>query len=111
MARVPVITCVQNDNNIKIIFNIKKDGIYESLLGATIYFQMTELKSGTVYKRIAEITDATTAECMYILTSQDLAIVGTFQTEIQVKYSNGTILTKRNPVVISVVPEVVVGLQ
>lgn len=108
MAKIPVIPVTQNDNNIKVIFYIKKDNIYESLVNATISFQMTDYKSGTVLKRTATITDATIAECMYILTSEDTKVVGTYQTEIQVKYANGTRLTQRNPVIINILPEVVV---
>jgi hypothetical protein len=103
------INVVQNDNNIKLIFTIKKDGIEESILGATIRFQMYEQSKDITLKRNCTITDPTTAECMYILTSDDLIDTGTYQTELQIIYPNGTKLTQRNPVIINVLPEVVLN--
>lgn len=101
------ISVVQNDNNIKLIFNIKKDSRIESLLGATVYLQFKERQTGTTLKRECVITDATMAECMYVLTSEDTAMSGGYVSEIQILYANGTKLTYQNPIILVVTPEIV----
>ena len=101
------ITVYQNDNNIRLIFNIKKDNIVESILGAIIKFQLINSKTGETIKKECVITDPTSGECVYVLTSNDLSKVATYKTEMQIIYSNGTKLTYPNPVIISVLPEIV----
>ena len=102
------IRLTQNDNDVKFIFNIKKDGIVETILGATIEFQLEGSESGRKICRECEITDANSGECMYSFTTEDLSVPDTYMSEIQITYSNGTKLTHRNPVVVIVIPEVVI---
>lgn len=102
-----LIKAIQNDNNIKLAFYITKDERVESLLGATVTLQFVDTKTGYTMKRDCVITDAQAAECIYVLTSTDLAIVGNYMTEMTVQYSNGTKLTKQNPFVLSVAKELV----
>jgi hypothetical protein len=101
------INTIQNSNNIKLIFTIKKDGRIEPLLGAIVKLQFIDKKNGYVIKRECTITDASAAECMYILTSSDLSVVGNYQSELEVQYSNGTRLTKQNIILLSIIPELI----
>lgn len=103
----PRISVYQNDNNINLVFNIKKDGKVESILGATILFQMLDNQSGNIIKHECTITDPSSAECMYTLTEEDLKVATIYQTEIQIIYSNGTKLSYPNPVIIRVLPEII----
>jgi hypothetical protein len=101
------INTVQNENNIKLIFTIKKDGRIESLLGAVILLQFTGKNTGNIMYRQCTITDASAAECIYILTENDLSVVDNYQTELEVEYPNGTKLIKQNPIILTVVSEIV----
>jgi len=97
----------QFDNNIKLIFTIKKDSRVESLYGAMVYFKMKEKNTETVLIRECSITDANAAECMYILTREDTAISGSYITELEIIYSNQTEISINNPVIIIVKPELI----
>lgn len=107
MASPVRINTVQNENNIKLIFTIKKDGRIESLLGAVILLQFTGKNTGNIMYRQCTITDASAAECIYILTENDLSVVDNYQTELEVEYPNGTKLKRQNPIVLTVVSEIV----
>lgn len=107
MASPIKIPVVQNSNNIRLIFTIKKDGRIESLLGAIVSLQFIDKRSGNTMCRQCTITDASAAECIYILTKNDLAEVGNYQTELEVEYPNETKLIKQNPIILMVSPEVV----
>jgi hypothetical protein len=100
---------VRGDNNIKLIWNIKKDDRIESLLGATIKLQFIERNTNVVLKRECVITDASTAECMYVITQEDTSVVGSYLSEMEIEYSNGTILKYQNPIILIVRPEIVEG--
>lgn len=95
----------QYDNGIKLFFYITKDGLVESLSGATVKFKMKEITGKRTMNRVCEITDSTLAECVYILKTDDLTIPGRYITEIQTEYSNGTILSQDNPLILVVTPE------
>jgi hypothetical protein len=101
------IRVVQNDNNIKLIFTIKKDGTLESLSGAIVSLQFINKAAGYSMTRLCTITDASVAECEYSLTDEDLAQTGSFLTELTVEYLNGTKLTSQNPIILIVTPELV----
>lgn len=103
------IDLVRGDNNIKLIWNIKKDGRIESLLGATIKLQFIERNTGAILDRECTITDASTAECMYIITQDDTNIVGSYLTEMEILYANGTKIKYQNPIILVVKPEIVQG--
>lgn len=95
----------QYDNGIKLFFYITKDGLVESLTGATVKFKMKEVTGKRTMNRVCEITDAILAECLYTLKTEDLTIPGRYITEVQTEYANGTILSLDNPVIIVVTPE------
>jgi hypothetical protein len=76
-------------------------------VGASVYLQFINRDTGNSMIRSCTITDASYAECMYILTHDDLSEAGNFLTEITVEYLNGTKLTYQNPIVLIVVPEIV----
>jgi hypothetical protein len=107
MATPKKISTVEGENNIKLIFTIKKDGIIESLLGATILLQFTGKNTGNIMYRQCTITDASAAECIYILTEEDLSVVDNYMTELEIEYPNGTKLISQNPIVLTVLPEIV----
>ena len=107
MASPVRIRTVQNENNIKINFTIRKDGRIESLLGATILLQFTGKNTENIMYRQCTITDASAAECIYILTDEDLSVVDSYKTELEVEYPNETRLIKQNPIVLTVLPEIV----
>jgi hypothetical protein len=106
---VDKIQVIQNDNNHKLIFTIKKDNRIESIFGAIVQLQFVNRENGHIMKRECTITDPDVAECMYILTSEDLSETGSYATEVTVIYSNGTRLTHQNPFTLVVIPEIVVG--
>lgn len=95
----------QYDNGIKLFFYISKDGFTESIKGAVVRLKFKNNMNGLVLNRTCTITDEELAECLYILTREDLSIVGTYNTEIQVDYANGTILSIENPFTLTVKPE------
>ena len=95
----------QYDNGIKLFFYITKDGLVESLSGATVRFKLKEVTGKKTMNRVCEITDAALAECMYTLKTEDLIVPGRYITEIQTEYANGTILSLDNPIIIVVTPE------
>lgn len=101
------ITVVQGDNNVKLIFNIKKDNIVESILGATIDLQFKNSVDGSTIKRQCTITEPSSGECMYVLLSEDTSIPGSYLTELTIRYANGTKLTYLNPLLLIVQPQII----
>lgn len=99
----------QYDNGIKLIFTIKKDTMVESLQGATILFKLKHTTEGLTIVRECKITDATAGECEYVLTTQDLSVVGAYISEIETRFANGTILSVDNPIILTVTPEQIDG--
>jgi hypothetical protein len=99
---------VQYDNNIKLIFNITKDNNVESILGATIDIQFKNTVTGLTIKRQCTITEPTSGECIYVLTSEDTAIVGIYESELTITYANGTKLTYLRPFILIVQDQVVI---
>lgn len=93
----PIITVGQYDNGNKLVFNLTKDNLIESITGATIKLKFKEKNKGYEIKRECRINDTEMAEIEYILTSEDTMIPGEYITEMEVHYSNGTILSKYNP--------------
>ena len=102
------ITVTQGDNNIKLIFNILKDTRIESILGATIDLQFINSSTGDTMKRQCTISEASSAECMYILTSVDTQEVGGYSTELTITYANGTKITSPKPIILVVLPQTVI---
>lgn len=97
------------DNNINLYFNIKNNGVIEPILGAKVYLKFINKADPTdTMKRVCEITDAELAECKYVLVSKDISVIGTYDTEVETHYPNGTILsTLTSPMTLVVKPEIV----
>ena len=51
------------------------------------------------------ISDAELGEVLYVLTEEDTAVPGTFNTEIEITYSNGVKLSKDDAFILVVTPE------
>lgn len=99
------ISVQQYDNGIKLYFTIRKDGLLEPLSGAEVLLKFKEETTGRTLNRYCVITDAEMAECLYTLTSEDLAVAGDYLSELQVTYANGTKLSMDNPVLLLVTEE------
>lgn len=99
------ITISQYDNGIKIIMPITKDGMIEPLNGATVKFKMMNNNVGRTVEKIATITDATAGECEIVFTKEDTSMTGAYITEVETTFSNGTVLSCDNPMVIAITPE------
>lgn len=97
MSNVSRIEVAQYDNGIRLVFNLTKDGLIESINGATIKLKFKEKNKGYEIKRECRINDTEMAEIEYVLTSEDTMIPGEYITEMEIHYANGTILSKYNP--------------
>lgn len=97
MENTPRIEVAQYDNGIRLVFNLTKDGLVESITGATIKLKFKEKNKGYEIKRRCRINDTEMAEVEYVLTSEDTLIAGEYITEIEIQYANGTVLSKYNP--------------
>lgn len=97
MSNVSRIEVAQHDNGIRLVFNLTKDGLIESISGAVIKLKFKEQNKGYEIKRECKINDTEMAEIEYVLTSEDTMIPGEYITEMEIHYANGTILSKYNP--------------
>ena len=103
-----VITVQRYDNNIQLFFHITNNGVIEPISGAEVYLRLKHRETGQQYERQVEIVDAELAECKYVLTRKDLETVGTYDTEVETHYLNGTVLsTLDSPMTLVVTPEIV----
>lgn len=97
MENIPRIEVAQYDNGIRLVLNLTKDGLIESIIGAIIKLKFKEKNKGYEIKRQCKINDTEMAEVEYVLTTEDTMIPGEYITEIEIHYANGTILSKYNP--------------
>ena len=103
-----VITVQRYDNNIQLFFHITNNGVIEPIPGAEVYLRLQHRETEQQYERQVEIVDAELAECKYVLTRKDLETVGTYDTEVETHYLNGTVLsTLDSPITLVVTPEIV----
>ena len=103
-----VITVQRYDNNIQLFFHITNNGVIEPIPGAEVYLRLKHRETGQQYERQVDIVDAELAECKYVLTRKDLETVGTYDTEVETHYLNGTVLsTLDSPMTLVVTPEIV----
>ena len=103
-----VITVQRYDNNIQLFFHITNNGVVEPIPGAEVYLRLKHRETGQQYERQVQIVDAELAECKYVLTRKDLETVGTYDTEVETHYLNGTVLsTLDSPMTLVVTPEIV----
>ena len=103
-----VMTVQRYDNNIQLFFHITNNGVIEPIPGAEVYLRLKHRETGQQYERQVEIVDAELAECKYVLTRKDLETIGTYDTEVETHYLNGTVLsTLDSPMTLVVTPEIV----
>ena len=102
---IPRIEVAQYDNGIRLVLNLTKDGLVESIAGAIIKLKFKEKNKGYEIKRQCKINDSEMAEIEYVLTTEDTMIPGEYISEIEIHYSNGTILSKYNPFYLIIVKE------
>ena len=103
-----VITVQRYDHNIQLFFHITNNGVIEPIPGAEVYLRLQHRETEQQYERQVEIVDAELAECRYVSTREDLETVGTYDTEVETHYLNGTVLsTLDSPITLVVTPEIV----
>jgi hypothetical protein len=100
------ITLHQYDNGIKLLLTIRKDGVIEPLNGAKVLIKFRNKSTGYEFDRYATITDANNAECEYVFTEEDLSVPGGYVTEVETTYSNGTVISTFNPLIVVIQTEI-----
>lgn len=103
------LTIQQYDRGIKVFFTIKIDGIIESINNARVYFKLKNRTTGAELIRECKITDAEMGECMYVFTEEDTREVGSYITEVQTEFENGTRLSVDNPITLDITPQLIGG--
>lgn len=96
------ITLEQLDHQITLILKITKDGVIEPLDGARVLIKFTNKTTGFEFDRYATITDPAQGEAQYIFTREDLALTGSYVTEVETTYANGTVLSAYHPLILVV---------
>lgn len=100
------ITLQQNDNGIKLLFTISKDGIVSDITNSKIRIKFVNPSEGTEFWKEAKIVDAENGQAQCVLFKKDLAGMGTYQTEVETTYPNGVRLSNKNPFLITITPEI-----
>lgn len=100
------ITLQQNDNGIKLLFSISKDGIISDITDSKIRIKFANPSEGTEFWKEAKIVDAENGQAQCVLFKKDIAGMGTYQTEVETTYPNGVRLSSKNPFLITIVPEI-----
>lgn len=100
------ITLQQNDNGIKLLFTISKDGIVSNITNSKIRIKFANPSEGTEFWKEAKIVDAENGQAQCVLFKKDIAGMGTYQTEVETTYPNGVRLSSKNPFLITIIPEI-----
>lgn len=100
------ITLQQNDNGIKLLFTISKDGIVSDITDSKIRIKFANPSEGTEFWKEAKIVDAENGQAQCVLFKKDIAGMGTYQTEVETTYPNGVRLSSKNPFLITIIPEI-----
>lgn len=100
------ITLQQNDNGIKLLFTISKDGIVSDITNSKIRIKFANPSEGTEFWKEAKIVDAENGQAQCVLFKKDIAGMGTYQTEVETTYPNGVRLSNKNPFLVTIVPEI-----
>lgn len=100
------ITLQQNDNGIKLLFTISKDGIVSDITNSKIRIKFANPSEGTEFWKEAKIVDAENGQAQCVLFKKDIAGMGTYQTEVETTYPNGVRLSNKNPFLITIIPEI-----
>lgn len=100
------ITLQQNDNGIKLLFTIFKDGIVSDITNSKIRIKFANPSEGTEFWKEAKIVDAENGQAQCVLFKKDIAGMGTYQTEVETTYPNGVRLSNKNPFLVTIIPEI-----
>ena len=100
------ITLQQNDNGIKLLFTISKDGIVSDITNSKIRIKFANPSEGTEFWKEAKIVDAENGQAQCVLFKKDIAGMGTYQTEVETTYPNGVRLSSKNPFLVTIIPEI-----
>lgn len=100
------ITLQQNDNGIKLLFTISKDGIVSNITNSKIRIKFANPSEGTEFWKEAKIVDAENGQAQCVLFKKDIAGMGTYQTEVETTYPNGVRLSNKNPFLVTIIPEI-----
>lgn len=100
------ITLQQNDNGIKLLFTISKDGMVSDITNSKIRIKFANPSEGTEFWKEAKIVDAENGQAQCVLFKKDIAGMGTYQTEVETTYPNGVRLSNKNPFLITIIPEI-----
>lgn len=91
------ITLQQNDNGIKLLFTIKKDGAVPDISDSIVRVKFKNPTTETEFWKEAKIVDAENGQAQCILFRKDLTEIGSFQTEVETTFPNGLRITDKNP--------------
>lgn len=100
------ITLQQNDNGIKLLFTISKDGMVSDITNSKIRIKFANPSEGTEFWKEAKIVDAENGQAQCVLFKKDIAGMGTYQTEVETTYPNGVRLSNKNPFLVTIIPEI-----
>ena len=87
----------QNDNGIKLLFSITKDGIVQDITDAIIRVKFKNPTTNEEFLKIAKVIDAENGQAQCVLFKRDLTKIGSLQTEVETTFPNGLRLTNKNP--------------
>ena len=95
----------QNDNGIKLLFSIQKDGEISNIENCIVRIKFQNSATKEEFQKVAKIVDCENGEAWCTLFRKDLGSVGSYTTEVETTYPNGIRLTDKNPFLIIVSEE------
>ena len=95
----------QNDNGIKLLFSIQKDGEISNIENCIVRIKFQNSVTKEEFQKVAKIVDSENEEAWCTLFRKDLGSVGSYTTEVETTYPNGIRLTDKNPFLIIVSEE------
>lgn len=104
------ITVQQYDSGIKLIFPCTKNGIVEPIEGAEVFVKFKGVNTKHTFSRKCTITDAAMGTAQYVLVYneeiKDTAVADKYDTEVEIRYANGTVLsTTKKPFILIISAE------
>lgn len=100
------ITLQQNDNGIKLLFTITKDGIVSDITDSKVRVKFMNPSTNTEFWKEAKIVDAENGQAQCTLFKKDISEIGTYQTEVETTYPNGVRLSDKNPFLATIIQEI-----
>ena len=95
----------QNDNGIKLLFSIQKDGEISNIENCIVRIKFQNSATKEEFQKVAKIVDGENGEAWCTLFRKDLGSAGSYTTEVETTYPNGIRLTDKNPFLIIVSEE------